>query len=129
MKKILLILITFFTCISVNASVDVKERPSDNYGLDKVIDVSEDDIVNTPFVDPSEKVYDFASKLTDLEKITLRNRADKFIKETDIDLVLVTIDKEIDKEEVKEFAHNFYDYNNFGLNTDNYDGIEIIINV
>lgn len=129
MKKILLILITFFACISVNASVDVKIRPSDNYGLDKVIDISEDDIVNTPFVDPSEKVYDFASKLTDLEKITLRNKADKFIKETDIDLVLVTIDKEIDKEEVKEFAHNFYDYNNFGLNTDNYDGIEIIINV
>ncbi len=129
MKKVLLFLLVFFTCFSVNASVNVKERTKENLGFNKPVNLSDEDkILDTPLVDYNEKVYDFAEEFTDDEIKTLSNKAKEFVNKTNIDLVLVTVNKDIDKEELDEYARNLYNYNDFGLKSNSYKGIELILN-
>lgn len=131
MKKVLLILITFLTFINVEASVKTFERTEDNLGVNKDIQITDEikqDILKTPLVDSKEKVYDFAGILTESNIESLKTKANKFIDKTNIDLVLVTINEEIDKDAVKKFSRDFYNYNDFGKNTKNYSGVEIILN-
>lgn len=131
MKKVILFLITFLTFISVDASVQLQERTIDNLGVNKPINIDEqvkEEILKTPLVNYKEKVYDFSNILKEEEINKLKEKANKFINKTNIDLVLVTINEEIDKDKVKKFSKNFYNYNDFGSGSNDYKGIEITIN-
>ena len=120
MKKIRLFVcfilsIVLFNNIDVLASTRVNIRTESDYLVpsDVIVDDSNRNaILNTPAVDATEKVYDFAEVLSATEEKQLYNKINEFIKETSIDLVVLTIkDNPIDN--TGNYAHNFYNYNNF----------------
>lgn len=141
MKKLLFILITLFTCLSINnvyagGGYDYTDDVDDftyideleaginlrlsyeNYGVNKKININSNNISNikkTPLVDASLKVYDFSSVLTDYEINDLKKKSLEFKNKTGIDLVIVTIDKEYSDYEIEEFSDDFMDYNDFGI--------------
>lgn len=135
MKKIVIfLLICLFPLSIVNASDDTYERkPENNYGSKKFdIDTEnkKEHVLRTPYVDVSKKVYDFAEILTDEEELDLREEIMDFIHEYDTELVIVTINMSYYKDsENEDYAADFYDYNDFGLDFEKYDGIVLLHNV
>ena len=68
-----------------------------NYGVNKKYEITsynEQYILNTPYVDASRKLYDFADILTDEEESVLRDKIAAYIEKTNMDLVIVTLDKD-----------------------------------
>lgn len=131
MKKILIIIICFIASIlPVSASTNTFERTEDNLRVDESINVNnsnKDDILLTPSVDASEKIYDFADLFTSIEETNLYNQAKKYISTYNMDLVIVTIDDN-PKISARDYGMDFYDYNDFG--TDNkHSGILLIIDM
>ncbi len=133
MKKIiftiLLFLISFNICY---ASTNTFERTEENPRVNKKWDINNkniNDVFNTPSVDASEKVYDFANILTDEEEIELKKQIDEFINKTGFDLVFVfdSFSYSYDSEN-EDYAANFYDYNDFGIDDEKYSGILFLIN-
>ncbi len=105
--KVLLILLLFFIPISVYA------EPL------------------TPQVDATQKIYDYADLLTDEEEKTLYNKVEQFIENHNLDLVLVTISENpygVSDDYTKEYAQDFYDYNDFGIGN-THDGLIILIDM
>ena len=133
MKKIFIILSTFFLGLTfVNAQVNYQERTLDNLGVNKnitITDANRNNILRTPLVDASEKIYDFADVLDDTTKQTLLNKMNAFIEKSNMDIVIVLIDKELSDDEIEDYAADFYDYDDFGLNYSYYSGILLIRNV
>ena len=137
MKKtvnlILLVLITLFSTINVYASTNTYDRNTmENYGVNK--DVKDIDsklqyIMKTKKVDASEKIYDFADILTDEEEKLLKEKIDTFIEENNMDMVIVTdtFAYSYDKQN-EEYADDFYDYNDFGMNFEYNSGVLLLRN-
>ena len=130
MKKIKILLIailTFVIAISVNAEVVTQDRTTlDNYGVSKkwkITDSNKQNILNTPKVDASEKIYDFENVLTDTEKTELKAKIDEYMEKTGFELVIVikNLPYSFDKEN-EDYAADFYDYNDFGLELNKYGG-------
>lgn len=116
--KILLLLILTLTVTTVSASTNTYTRTEDDYRVPdriKITNKNKNDILKTPSVDASEKIYDFADLLTDTEEETLFELATDYIEKANIDMVIVTINNNNKKSEV-EYADDFLDYNDFGLN-------------
>lgn len=139
MKKITCLILSLLLFISfVNASElghnssGYERSESNNYGVNKSItitDSNKDNILRTPYVDAKKKIYDFVDILTAEEEKELNSLIDGFIKETNLDFVFVSIDLPYsDEADNEEYAHDFYDYNDFGINNDKYGGIIIIRN-
>ena len=82
---------------------------------------------STPKVDASEKVYDFADLLTDNEEKIIYDKIQTFIKTYNMDLAVVTIN-ENNKNSQADYADDFYDYNDFGLN-EHHDGLLFLIDM
>ena len=85
----------------------------------------------TPSVDSSEKIYDYADLLTDEEEKDLKIKIDEYINKNNLDLVLVTIDKNpygVSDEFTQTYAQDFYDYNDFGIGS-TYDGVLVLIDM
>lgn len=130
MKKIKILLIailTFVIAISVNAEVVTQDRNTlDNYGVSKkwkITESNKQNILNTPKVDASEKIYDFENVLTDTEKAELKAKIDEYMEKTGFELVIVIKNLPYsDDEKNEEFASDFYDYNDFGLELNKYGG-------
>lgn len=140
MKKILVVLITFLLLITplyadeLGHNSDGYERnESNNYGVSKNINVDSNnmqDVINTPYVDSSEKIYDFANILSSEDEKELKNIIDNFINNTNLDFVFVSVDMPYSEDEENEiYAQNFYDYNDFGKNTLKNGGIVLYRNV
>ena len=133
MKKIYLILISIvigFT--SVKASTNTIPRTDSDLGVNKKWNITENNINNvkrTPRVDASEKIYDFADILSSEEESELYNKALEYVKKTNMDLVILTIDEEFSDYEIEDYAADFYDYNDFGINFSKYSGIILVRNV
>ena len=134
MKKIYIILVTFVLLFTLNvkASTNTKERTIDNnYGVTKETDYQSrlDSILKTKYVDASEKIYDFSDILTDEEEKELKTLIDAFYNKTKMDLVIVTdnVPYVVDNDNTV-YAEDFYDYNDFGLETKHYDGIVLFRN-
>ena len=145
----LLLPLLLFNTIICNASTKTYDRNElENHGVKKnwVIDENNiDNVMNTKAVDASEKIYDFAEVLTEEEEKILKQKIEEFIEKNQMDLVIVTDkipypeeiknycynDAKADKEE-KEFTENyaadFYDYNDFGLDFKNNSGILLVRN-
>lgn len=126
MKKLLnvIILILLFVGISVNAGTDTKDRNTlPNYGVNKNWKITESnkyEILRTYAVDASEKIYDFSDILTNQEEKQLKEKIDTFIKKYKTDVVILTDDLRYSKDyENENFAVNFYDYNDFGMDFNN----------
>lgn len=70
---------------------------------------------------PAERVYDYADVLTDTEEQDLRDYIAKSEKKHGIDLVLVTINEDVESHGywdtvMRDMADDFYDENNYGYN-------------
>lgn len=121
MKKIRVIfgilIICMYTCgINTFASTKIYTRTEQNYLVPSDVRISESNkwnILNTPAIDSSEKIYDFGQLLSESEEQKLFNKVVNFIDETNFDCVIVTIGDH-PKTSSKDYAHDFYDYNNFG---------------
>ena len=119
-KCFLLIVMLFHFCIMpVSASTNTFTRTRDNLLVSSDIIVTSqnlDAILNTPAVDASEKVYDFADLLTDSEEKEIYQEVLDFIDQADMDMAIVTIAENNKNNEVA-YADDFYDYNDFGTDS------------
>jgi uncharacterized protein len=116
--KYILGVLLFSLCLVVNAEVVTYERTKDNYRVpsDIVVDSSnEREVLKTPSVDESVKVYDFADLLSESEERNLYNDIIRFINKTGLDVVIATIETNPNKL-IKNEAADFYDYNYFKRN-------------
>lgn len=77
--------------------------------------------------DTTERVFDYAGKLTDYEEEKLRELIAEKEKEIGCDIVLVTLDEELSKS-IMEYADDFYDEHMFGYNQPWGDGVAYVDN-
>ena len=133
MKKRLLIIITFvlicLPCV-VFASTNTLPRDENDLHVWDSIDKNKykHDILNTPRVDSSEKIYDFADLYTDEEEKNLFDRVNDYIEKNGVDLVILTI-KENNKINTERYAEDFFIYNYFGTEDKKRTGIVFIIDM
>lgn len=116
MKKILATIILFLTLISPVCATEYA-TPDLNININN----------STPKVNAEEKVYDFADLLTEGQEKIIYEKINAFIKTYNMDLAVVTINYNNKYSEV-EYADDFYDYNDFGLNEHN-DGLLFLIDM
>lgn len=109
----------FKTCARTTTNLRVREYFVRDDNLNAILE--------TPCVDEVDKIYDFADLLTDLEEEELYKQVSNYIRDTNYDLTLVTIDDN-NKGSAREFALDFYDYNYFGY-TDTRDGSLLLIDM
>lgn len=134
MRKVcylLLIVILFSFCIvPVSASTNTFSRTEDNLLVSSDVTVTSqniDNILNTPAVDASEKVYDFAELLTLSEEEKLYHQVEQFMDSANLDLAIVTI-SENNKLNAREYADDFYDYNEFGTDSE-HSGVLFLVDM
>ncbi|MCI8309580.1 MAG: TPM domain-containing protein [Clostridia bacterium] len=134
MKNKIIVLLIFLTCILVPsfsyASTQTEERTLEDLKVNSDIiltDEAIESIMQTPKVDETEKIYDFAELFSEEEEKELLKKVTKFIKKNKMDMVIVTID-ENNKQTAQIYADDFYDYNYFGIGT-NHDGILFLIDM
>ena len=130
----LFILIILFTTVPVYAK-EVREcdrADMENYGVNKKWDLNQNNLQNvnnTPCVDAKDKIYDFSNVLTDEEEDELREKINEFINKYDKDLVIVIKSLPyVNDKQNEDFAADFYDYNDFGIDYPLYDGILLFRN-
>lgn len=133
MKKTIYAIILCLLSITIcYASTNTYERTEDNLRVNKKWEIDRyniNDVLETPSVDASEKVYDFANILTDEEEKEVKELIDKFIKHTGFDLVFVSDSFTYSYDSQNEdYAANFYDYNDFGIDDEYYSGIVLFRN-
>jgi len=138
MKNITKILILFISLFLIDisncfASTKTFDRNTlNNYGVKKswkITESNKSNILKTPAVDASEKIYDYADVLTDDEEKELKKSIDKFIETTKMDMVIVIPDfYYYNDNENEEYAADFFDYNDFGMKYENNSGILFLRN-
>jgi uncharacterized membrane protein YgcG len=133
-KKFLVFILCLFINISfVSASVKTYERvESKNWGVNKHWNLTSknlDNVKKTPLVDSSLKIYDFADIISSEDEADMKKLIDEFVAKTKIDMVFVTIDMPYTVDSKNEdYAADFYDYNDFGLDFSHYSGIVLLRN-
>lgn len=136
MKKIFKISFTLIILLLsiniVNASTEKYDRKVEsNYGVKKfeVNSSNRENVLNTPYVNEDEKIYDFADILTIPEEERIYKLIEEFIDKYDTELIIVTINMPYyDDTANEDFAADFYDYNDFGIDYEKYDGIVLLRN-
>lgn len=134
MKKILFTILSCFLFIGIcNAEITTYDRNIlDNYGVNKkwVIDeYNKFEVLNTRCVDAKQKIYDFSDILTEEEEKHFKELSLEFYEETGFELVILTDSfYNLDDDDNGDYAQNFYDYNDFGLDNKYYSGIIILRN-
>ena len=134
MKKILTLILTILLTISpILALEDGSARQElKNYGVNKKWTIDERNLSNvlrTPLVDANKKIHDYSEILTKEEKETLTEQINAFIEHTHMDMVILTVDMAYTYESQNEdYAADFYDYNDFGINFDKYSGVILLRN-
>ena len=127
MKKrylLLLFLVVFLFPFQCFASPRVYDRTKEDYRVPSNVVVDFDtipDIMKTPSVESSEKIYDFIDILTEEERTELFQLMDDYIRSTGNDSIIVLTDN-IEDFELSDYAYHFYDYNYF-----KHDGIILVI--
>lgn len=134
MKKLSWIFIFLFLIIpNTVCAVNTYDRYSlANYGVNKKWNINDsnlDNVLSTYKVDSSEKIYDFSDVLTDEEERLLKQKIDTFIDKYNTELIILIDELSYYYDtENENFAVDFYDYNDFGLQFDGYDGILLFRN-
>jgi uncharacterized protein len=135
MKKKVVTIILFIICIfefnNISyASTNTEERTRENLKINSSYELTENVInaaLNTPKVDETEKVYDFADLFTEKQEEILYKKIKNYISFNNMDMAIVTIN-ENNKNTTRDYADDFYDYNDFGIG-DNRDGILMLIDM
>lgn len=78
-------------------------------------------------LDLNQKVYDYASLLTDSEEETLAAAARQLLEQYQLDLAVVTI-LDAEGKSSMAYADDFYDYNGFGYG-DHHDGLLLLVDM
>lgn len=129
MKKFYFIIICLFSFVlPVLALPTTYERNENNhYGVNKKWSINDNNlekILKTPYVNADERIYDFANILDYQTINSLNLLIEDFEKETDFTFVFISTNNyyvnDIDHE---NYAVDFYDYNDFGINDDHYSGV------
>lgn len=134
MKKILFTILSCFLFIGIcNAEITTYDRNMlENYGVNKkwVIDeYNKFEILNTRCVDAKQKIYDFSNILTEEEEKHFKELSLEFYETTGFELVILTDSfYNVDDDDNGNYAQDFYDYNDFGLDDKYYSGIVILRN-
>lgn len=134
MKKILTFILAFLLLISpVFALPDGSDRKNmENYGVNKKWTINESNLNNvlrTPYVDATKKIYDYSNILSDETEKELLVDINNFIEKTHMDMVILTVDLPYTSDSTNEdYAADFYDYNDFGLDFEHYDGVLLLRN-
>lgn len=134
MKKILIFILSILLLATpVYAVPDGSNRANlPNLGVNKkwTIDSrNRANVLKTPMVDATKKIYDYSDILTDEEEKELFNEIGNFIEKTHMDMVILTVDLPYVSDSTnEEFAADFYDYNDFGLDFEHYDGVILLRN-
>ena len=129
MKKLFILLLLCISTITVKAIPITYERTDEDLRVHESIEINsynKGEILKTPSVDESKKIYDFAELIDEQNEIYLYNKVNEFINNYNMDLVLVAIDDNWTYAE--KYADNFYDYNYFGIG-DTFDGILLLIDM
>ncbi|HPF82705.1 MAG TPA: TPM domain-containing protein, partial [Bacilli bacterium] len=93
--------------------------------------INDDNIQNvyrTPLVDASEKIYDYANLFTEDEKNNLYLQAQTYVSNNKFDIVVLTTELNYSDQQLEDYAADFYDYNDFGIDFEHYSGIILHIN-
>ena len=129
MKKFYFIIICLFSFVlPVLATPTTYERNENNhYGVNKKWSINDNNlekILKTPYVNADERIYDFANILDYQTINSLNQLIEDFEKETGFTFVFISTNNyyvnDIDHE---NYAVDFYDYNDFGINDDHYSGV------
>ena len=136
MKKrflILFVIVTLFSIVNVSASTKTYERnESNNYGVNKDYELDEETLYyvkQTKLVDAKEKIYDFSNILTEEEEKELYKKIMAFIEHTNMDMVILTDNLYYSNDsENAYYATDFYDFNDFGIQYEYYDGVILFRN-
>ena len=115
------------------SATDTQDRTTlDNLGVNKkwkITDSNRSNVLDTPKVDASFKIYDFSDILTPAEEASLKIMIDDFRDKTGFDMVIFTDDFAYTNDYANTTrATDFYDYNDFGMGTENYDGVLLFRN-
>lgn len=132
LKYIVLLLTLVMGISNVNASTTTFNRTKDDLGVNKKWTIDENNIDNvyaTPRVDASEKIYDYAGILSVSEESQLYESIKNYIKTSHMDMVILTVDLPYSDQQIEDYAADFYDYNDFGIDLDLYSGIIIVRNI
>lgn len=135
MKKIekigfVLFFIFLFPIYIVSASTNTNIRTEQDYKVEPWVEVTDSNrgnILATPSVHAEEKIYDFADLYTESEEEELYQELTEYTNSYHMDLVIVTIN-ENNKSSPREYADDFYDYNQFGIGK-NRDGVLFLIDM
>jgi len=133
MKVLFLLAVFFLNITNCSASTKTYDRNElENYGVNKKWQITQNNkqaILNTSAVDASEKIYDFANILTDEEEKILKEKIDEFIEKTKMDMVIVVPSfNYYSDSENEDYAADFYDYNDFGIDYPKYSGVLFLRN-
>ncbi|MBQ6135187.1 MAG: TPM domain-containing protein [Bacilli bacterium] len=128
MKRYIFIIIVSILCIplGVFASDNTYMRTKDNLLVPSDVEVTEanlSEILTTPAVNATEKIYDFAQLLSYKEEQALLAKLQEYTQKTGLDLVIVTAVAVNDLNSL-EYADRFYKYNDFAN-----DGIILVVYV
>jgi uncharacterized protein len=132
MKKkllIILLLLVFITPNYVFASTNILERDDTLNVWDEIDkDKYKNDILNTPRVDETEKVYDYANLFSEEEEKKLFDDIQNYIEKYKMDFAIVTIDKN-NKSTTERYGEDFYIFNHFGFEDKKRSGSLFIIDM
>ena len=121
MKRLLVLILLFIPSFVYAKDITIYERTYEDLRIDSSYDLDTLDyptVMNTPSVDETQKVYDFANILSDSEEDNLYGFITSYIEAYKSDYVIVTINKN-DKCDYStdncslKYATNFYKYNYF----------------
>ncbi len=105
---------------------------ANNYGVNKNWTINSSNMSNvlkTPLVDASLKIYDYANILSEEEEQKVKSLISEYIEKTGMDMVFVSINMPYSSDhENEDYAADFYDYNDFGLDYKNYSGVILFRN-
>ncbi len=133
LKRLLIAMLFLSGIINCHASTNTFNREElENYGVRKEWKITDNNIQNvlkTPAVDSSEKIYDYANLLTEDEENNLKERINEFIEKSKMDIAIVTTDFSYSSDSENEnYAADFYDYNDFGMDFENTSGVLFLRN-
>lgn len=138
MKKIryvFVLLLAFIFNINIayaGTPVTYDRSDSDNYLVNKKWKVNSNNlnnVLNTPAVNAGDKVYDFSDILTDSEEEMLASRIQSLVGKMGYDIVILTNSVPYYSDYTnEEYATDFYDYNDFGIDFEHYDGVILFRN-
>ena len=138
MKKIktilLILLISLIGIVNVNASVpETKNREGlDNLGVNKkwkITDKNKSNVLRTKYVNAEEKIYDFSNILTDEDYEKVKQEATELKEAINMDVVILIDNLPYTQDiENEDYAADFYDYNDFGIDIKHYSGVLLFRN-